>query len=165
MRLSVRSSLPAVLAVAIALTAACKDDPSGPNILPADRIFGAAYDCTRARVWYSNPATAPQPEGPGEYNVACPTYGNYTVPNRRDSIEVYGFEIDPDSTVRRLDFPIGTASYDSRTGILTITTPGYATASYGVVGVGGDVALSRKIVMDLDGDSVTDSVIFTYLQR
>lgn len=162
MRLSVRSSTVLIMAAAIVL-AACGDDPSGPGTVPEERIAGD-YVCTRATAFFS--AGTELPNGRGVYQFSpCRIYGNYTTPQRRDSIEVYDFRLLEDSTVQRLDYPIGTYLYDEDTGLLTITNPSHQPETYDVSGTASDVLLTRRLVFDFDGDMVSDTLDLTFLQQ
>ena len=162
MRLSVRSSSLVIMAVAI-VAAACSDDSSGPGTLPADRIAGD-YVCTRATAFFSAGTLLPNGRGTYEFSP-CRIYGNFTIPQRRDSIEVYDFELQPDSSVHRLDYPIGEYEYDEETGLLTIINPANATETYNVSGTATDVVVNRMLVFDFDGDSEADTVRLTFLQQ
>jgi hypothetical protein len=161
MRLSVRWQPFAILAAAI-VASACSDDPSGPNTLPLSRLLGS-YECERATAFFSDASLLEN--GPGTYVFApCRIYGNYTIPQRRDSIEVFDFELLEDSVVRRFDYPEGVYRYDETTNVLTIVTPGYPTETYGVLATPNNVALQRRMIMDYDADAQADTVDFTFVR-
>lgn len=162
MRLSVRSSSVVIMAAAIVL-AACGDDSSGPGTVPEERVAGE-YVCTRATAFFS--AGTQLPNGRGVYQFSpCRIYGNYTVPQRRDSIEVYDFTLLVDSTVQRLDYPIGTYVYDEDTGLLTISNPSHPVETYDVSATSTDVLLTRRLIFDFDGDMQSDTLDLTFLQQ
>ena len=103
--------------------------------------------------------------GPGTYVLSpCRVYGNWTVPQRRDSIEVYNFELREDSTVLRFDFPEGRFTYDEETGVLRINNPGRAPEVYGVLATPNNVALQRTLIFDYDADLVADTVQLTFIR-
>ena len=162
MSLSVRSSSIVIVLVA-AVAAACSDDSTGPATVPFSRLLGH-YTCEQAVAFYSKGELTS--DGPGTYVLSpCRIYGNWTVPNRRDSIEVFDFELRNDSTVLRFDFPEGTFTYDEEAGIVRIQNPGRAQEVYGVLATPSNVALQRTLIFDFDADLVADTVQLTFIRE
>ena len=161
MSLSVRTSSIAIVLVA-AVAAACSDEPTGSNTVPLSRILGN-YQCEQAVAFYSKGELTS--DGPGTYVLSpCRIYGNWTVPQRRDSIEVYNFELREDSTVLRFDYPQATFTYDEETGVVRINNPSHPQEVYGVLATPNNVALQRTLIFDFDGDLVADTLQLTFIR-